>query len=295
MLENKSQAQKWLATALATYWQCGEWASFGSTVPPEPISRYREQYYEEIAKEIDLMISPIARKHFPNRNDHDERFRRSMRFIEAAGNLAIILGKQAAELKIMDKSWFEGSGRGFVCDDERMKGRFAEEDEDAGEGFRVDIVLRPGFLKYGNDDGENLEKYAVWIPAMLDLGEPGGSAHPQSTPLVGFSPDDLSMDNGSSYQEVSQSLPGDIEYSGSQPTPEDQTLYQREPSATPTQPKVRDSFPEKLGFGGFLSSAVAKVKGMQVWKKSSSLFGARRTRAVEGWPREMRRRSRRSG
>lgn len=92
-----------------------------------------------------------------------------MVFIEAAGNLALKLGKQAAELSIMDKSWFESSGRVFTCNDERMRGRFAEEEEDEGESFEVDIILRPGFLKYGNDEGENFERYAVWVPAMLDL------------------------------------------------------------------------------------------------------------------------------
>lgn len=143
-----------------------------------------------------------------------------MVFIEAAGNLGVILGKQAAELGIMDKSWFERSGRVFVCDDERMKGRLAEEDDDLDGGLRVDLVLRPGFLKHGNDDGENLENYAVWIPAMLDLSE---LTHSEAE---------------------------------GEDTPEEVV----EPPTEPTQPEVADAFMEKQGSSSFLSNAIAKVK-----------------------------------
>lgn len=132
---------------------------------------FRQAFYKTVAEEIDMIVGPIARSHFPNRGDDQERFQRSLVFIEAAGNLAITLGNQAAKLEIMDKSWFERSQRVFLFNDDRMKGRFAEEYEESEEGFQVDIILRPGFLKYGNDEGENLENYAVWIPAILDLSE----------------------------------------------------------------------------------------------------------------------------
>lgn len=193
-------------------------------------------YYEAVAKEIDSIIDPIARKHFPDRNDHDNRFQRSMVFIEAAGNLGVMLGKQAAELRIMDKSWFERSGRVFVCDDERMKGRLAEEDDDLDEGLRVDIVLRPGFLKYGNDDGENLEKYAVWVPAMLDLSE----------------------------------------LTHSETEGEDTPVEVVEPPTELTQAEVADAFMEKQGSGSFLSNAMARVKGMKIWRKPYFQSGSRR-------------------
>lgn len=127
-----------------------------------------------VADEIEEIVGPIVRKHFPDRGDHERRSERLLEFVEAAGDLAVVLSRQAAKLEIMDKSWFERSP--FVCNDDRMKGRFAEEDEESEEGFQVDIVLRPGFLKYGNDEGESLEKYAVWIPAMLDLSEKGEGA-----------------------------------------------------------------------------------------------------------------------
>lgn len=189
-------------------------------------------YYDAVAKEIDSIVDPIARKHFPDRNDHDVRFQASMEFIEAAGDLAVMLGRKAAELRIMDKSWFNDSGRVFICDDQRMKGRLAEEDEDLDEVLRVDIVLRPGFLKYGNDDGENLEKYAVWVPAVLDLGEV--------------------TDSG---------VEGEWE---TQPPPRPQSPYtpEEEIVEVPAEPELPDAFIEKHSTGGLLSNLGVKFKGM---------------------------------
>lgn len=283
------------------YGRCREWVPYDPSIPSETISRCRERFYLEIAEEIDLIIGSITRTHFPDRSDHDEQFRRSMVFIEAAGNLAIDLGKQAAGLKIMDKSWFEDSERVFVCDDERMKGRFGEEDEDPERNFRVDIILRPGFLKYGNDDGENLERYAVWIPAMLDLGIEGDfdaqpPPHLQNALIIGSSSDDVSMGNESDYTQGLQTLPGAIEYSQPTPTSEEQTSSQLEPLTNLTQPKVRDSSTKKQDFSNFLSNTIARVKRMRVWK-GSSLFSTRRVSPgrVESRPRGIHRKVGRLG
>lgn len=167
--EDESRAYKWRASTFAAYERCDVWAPLDPSAPPEPTSSLRQEFHKAVADEIEEVVGPIARKHFPDRGDHENRLQGLLEFVEAAGDLAVVLSRQAAKLEIMDKSWFERSP--FVCDDDRMKGRFAEEDEESEEGFQVDIVLRPGFLKYGNDEGESLEKYAVWIPAMLDLSE----------------------------------------------------------------------------------------------------------------------------
>lgn len=178
------------------------------SAPPEPPSSLRQAFYKAVADEIEEIVGPIARKHFPDRGDYEERFRRSMEFIEAAGNLAATLSRQAAKLEIMDKSWFERPQGAFVRNDERMKGRFAEEYEESEEGFRVDIILRPGFLKYGNDEGDNLEKYAVWIPAMLDLTEKGGFEDARETMSVDMPENNVTVLDAGPEQLPPHSLDG---------------------------------------------------------------------------------------
>lgn len=172
--ENESRAYKWRASTFTAYERCQFWAPLDPSAAPEPTASLRQAFYHTIADEIEATVGPIARKHFPDRSDHAQRLQRTMEFVSAAGAIAATLSRQAAKLEIIDKAWFERSRTAFVCADNRMQGRFAEEDEDEPDGFQVDIVLRPGFLKYGNDDGEDLEKYAVWIPAVLDLSEKGG-------------------------------------------------------------------------------------------------------------------------
>lgn len=210
--ENESRAYKWRASTFAAYERCHPSAA------PEPTSSLPQAFYRTIADEIEDIVGPIARKHFPDRDDNAQRWQRAMGFVEAAGDLAAILSRQAAKLEIIDKAWFERSQTAFVCADDRMHGRLGEEDEDEEDGFQVDIILQPGFLKYGNDDGEDLEKYAVWIPAMLDLSEKGG------------------------FEEVQESI--DIDTPGAQP--ERLRDLDIEPTAVPPPGAALRAWPERL-------------------------------------------------
>ena len=53
-----------------------------------------------------------------------------------------------------------------------MKSRLGDEDYDPEDRLRVDLVLSPGFLKYGNDNAENLDDWSVWTPAIVEVHDP---------------------------------------------------------------------------------------------------------------------------
>ena len=53
-----------------------------------------------------------------------------------------------------------------------MKSRLGDEDYDPQDLLRVDLVLSPGFLKYGNDNAENLDDWSVWAPAIVEIHNP---------------------------------------------------------------------------------------------------------------------------
>ena len=36
----------------------------------------------------------------------------------------------------------------------------------------MDLVHSPGFLKYGNDNAENLDDWSVWTPAIVERHDP---------------------------------------------------------------------------------------------------------------------------
>lgn len=242
-----------------------------SSTPPESIPNLRQKFYKEVADEIEEIVGSIARKHFPDRGDSEERFQRSMGFIEAAGNLGILLNRQAAKLEIMDKSWFERPEAVFVCNDERMKGRFAEEYEESEEGFQVDIILRPGFLKYGNDEGKNLEKYAVWIPAMLDLSEKGNfeDVEPEQSPphlLDGH----IAVVEPASTEPAVPLLP-------QQESPQQNQLY---PEAPP-QAEAAETEPKSIAHTG--PSGKPPKTTAQAGRASSETAGTRRRGVFWGW------------
>jgi len=82
------------------------------------------------------------------------------------------MSKQSSELKMISKSWFNNNDRLFIPNDSRVKSRLGDEDYDPRDRLRVDLVLSPGFLKYGNDNAENLDVWSVWTPAIVEIHDP---------------------------------------------------------------------------------------------------------------------------
>ena len=58
-----------------------------------------------------------------------------------------------------------------------MKSRLGDEYYDRQDLLRVDLVLSPGFLKYGNDNAENLD-WTVWTPAIVEIHNPARPSPP---------------------------------------------------------------------------------------------------------------------
>jgi len=90
------------------------------------------------------------------------------------------MSKQASELQILSKPWFDHNNRLFVPNDPRVKSRLGDEDYDPQDRLRVDLILSPGFLKYGNDNAENIDDWSVWTPAIVEVHDP---ARPLPPPL----------------------------------------------------------------------------------------------------------------
>ena len=92
---------------------------------------------------------------------------------EIIGNamqLAAKISQQASKLVITDREWFQENGRQLVSSDDRVTDRLGDEDDDnPGADLMVDLILTPGFLKYGNDNAEYLDQYSVWMPANVDV------------------------------------------------------------------------------------------------------------------------------
>jgi len=102
--------------------------------------------------------------------------------LRAIVNYAKALGekmsKQSSKLQILSKSWLSNNDRHFIPNDPRVKSRLGDEDYDLQDLLRADLVLSPGFLKYGNDNAENLDDWSVWTPAIVEIHDPARPSPP---------------------------------------------------------------------------------------------------------------------
>jgi len=104
-----------------------------------------------------------------------KRLRRIVNYAKALGEK---MSEQSSELKMISKSWFNNNDRLFIPNDPRVKSRLGDEDYDPQDLLRVDLVLSPGFLKYGNDNAENLDDWSVWTPAIVEIHDPARPSPP---------------------------------------------------------------------------------------------------------------------
>src|SRR5690606_26410183 len=84
-------------------------------------------------------------------------------FITNAIEISGTLNHSAAGLLIIDKPYFEKHGWTYHRGREFYRTKF--ENEDARS--YVELIARPGFVKCGDDNGENFGTFAPWIPAIV--------------------------------------------------------------------------------------------------------------------------------
>lgn len=94
--------------------------------------------------------------------------------------LATKMSQQASKVVILNQEWFQENGRKFGINDKKMKDRLGEAVDNPEEDFTIDLILAPGLLKFGNDDAEHLDKFHVWMPAVVDIRRQDRSPPPAS-------------------------------------------------------------------------------------------------------------------
>ncbi|KAH0614800.1 uncharacterized protein H6S33_000436 [Morchella sextelata] len=182
--EDRGKAHRWRATTLSAYEKSEGWCPTSTTSPTPPSSRpgshkdiaqsvafYRDQHYDRIVTSIEHAVGPISQKYFPRRNEA-ERLRKCKEFVRTAGELAFELSKHPAEVRVLEKQWFDAKcARTFVYGNEHMK-ESSGEHVDPEEKLPIDIILRPCLKQYGDEQDENYDKSSVCIPALVDVKRP---------------------------------------------------------------------------------------------------------------------------
>ncbi|PWW74263.1 hypothetical protein C7212DRAFT_365280 [Tuber magnatum] len=169
---DRAEAQRWRASSLRTFYSCKRWPLSGQY--SHPLQAYKDQHAMDILRDIQAVLRPIIAVHYPNLADQEAQVQKEGLFsiVKCAKALSEKMGQQSSELQILSKSWFSNKDRLFTPDDGRMENRYGGEDYDSQTDLRVDLILSPGFLKYGNDNAENLDVWNVWTPAIVEIHDP---------------------------------------------------------------------------------------------------------------------------
>ncbi|RPB00763.1 hypothetical protein L873DRAFT_1678963 [Choiromyces venosus 120613-1] len=169
---DKAEAQRWRASSLQTYYSCKRWPLDSQL--SRPIEYYKAVYVNHVSEEIEKVLKPITDFYYPGLSDKELNSRREglLSIVKYAKALSEKMSKQSSELQVLAKPWFNQNNRCFNPNDDRMKSRLGDDDYSSQDDLKVDLILFPGFLKYGNDNAENLDVWNVWTPAIVEIDRP---------------------------------------------------------------------------------------------------------------------------
>ncbi|RSL88429.1 hypothetical protein CEP51_001744 [Fusarium floridanum] len=157
---NQKAAKMWQSACLKMYDLSDE---FGSKHEKE-IAR------EQCIDDIIFMVSKALRLEFYGQEPYS-KLRRSIRL---AVDIGKELGQSLSGLVPMNKGWLHEhvDGDGYISVSTMGSRIELRSPPDGGKTIvkgKVALVLFPGLLKYGSDDGEHWDSWTVWIPAKIHL------------------------------------------------------------------------------------------------------------------------------
>ncbi|KAG0124761.1 hypothetical protein HOY82DRAFT_673416 [Tuber indicum] len=166
---DRAEAQRWRASSFQTLYSSKRWPL--NSNESHSLRTYKQHHANDIYWYIDEVLRPIITAYYPNLSDQeaDVQKERLLSIVEDAKALGEKISKQSSELRMLSKSWFSENNRLFTLDDVRMESRLGNDEYDPQDDLRVDLILFPGFLKYGNDNAENLDDWNVWTPAIVEI------------------------------------------------------------------------------------------------------------------------------
>lgn len=184
---NQRAAKIWQAACLGMYASSiAVTDEFGSA---EDKAAAREEYIDNIMSTISTALKPIFDHN--NLDFTDKECARKLRdLIVQAVKIGDVLGELHSGLVLMDKAWFRRHAHEKGDEEGRVSPSLlgsridvkAEPDGRLMIKAKVAVILFPGLLKYGSDDGESWDSWSVWIPAKVQLMEIETEALPPPRP-----------------------------------------------------------------------------------------------------------------
>ncbi|KAK3382554.1 hypothetical protein B0T24DRAFT_686620 [Lasiosphaeria ovina] len=185
---NHKVAQIWSAAALEAYESLGTWPPYFAS--PNEKARTREEVIEGVCDTIMDIIAPLGENVAVGEFSEDS-VRNSLREVAyKALNLAITLGQLKSGQRMLDREWILDPRSELYDGDERVHFEDTASNISAASLGNPDvdfIVLLPGLLKYGDDNGDNFTSWSTFDPIRIREYSPRTSSAAANGALGGGS------------------------------------------------------------------------------------------------------------
>jgi hypothetical protein len=139
-------------------------------------SKLKEEFSFSLAQEFLTLAHVVPLLRQPGSTPELERSTELRKIIKNAGDFACELLEQNPAMLVRSKKYFENIR--FYIDSQEMRHHpihLLDEDNKSFDGRRIDMVIFPGIVAYGNENGENYGTPKIWCKAvvcMLDDPDP---------------------------------------------------------------------------------------------------------------------------
>jgi hypothetical protein len=157
---NSKEARRWQAFCLTAYEETGP----SSYYSPDVRQKAQDEYCNSVCQTILGIVDDIAQKYTGVSSDGNGLHL----IVKQASQLSMLFGKLQSRLELVDLHWFQKNNLEFSSFDARMTLRSPPIDGDPESQGEIAVLLSPGLLKWGRDNGDNWENWSVWTPARVE-------------------------------------------------------------------------------------------------------------------------------
>ena len=144
----------------------------------------RNKYYKKLAYAFDDSDAHLLYRKC-SEEEEATRFDDLVNLFYSTGDFFSRLWSQKVYIRALDSRYLLGESFHIGLNDcEAHATHKLEENDNSKDGLPIQMVVEPGILAYGNEQGESYDVFKVWGKAVVWLSSGGGASH-------GLEPDEL--------------------------------------------------------------------------------------------------------
>jgi len=166
--KNDKAIRAWQAACLKAYNDNDCWKPYYRNIGEKEQSI--QDYVNRVCDHIMGILTPIGKEYSRTQFDEEKARNSLMAIAKLACDLAKLLGVLNSGFQLLDQRWLRACKDPVHPGDDRVNIQgWRESDQSLDVRAVGSIVIVPGILKWGNDNGENWENWSVYTPAYISV------------------------------------------------------------------------------------------------------------------------------